>query len=151
MIGLDQFQYQWLEIFGFLEELSLEAIVAFLKSISIWDASWQNQQNDCAPNEDSDQPGHPPSLIRVFAVRSIGSEGPKLSSCGCPGWSESSLGAHAILLVLSCRGFIRKVHENVLKPKNNLTKIIIYSNVGLFLMLIFKERGYFNTKVNNPT
>ena len=23
----------------------------------------------CAPTEDSDQPGHPPSLIRVFAVR----------------------------------------------------------------------------------
>ena len=33
---------------------------------------WQNHQNDCAPSEDSDQPGHPPSLIRVFAVRSIG-------------------------------------------------------------------------------
>ena len=32
-------------------------------------ASWQNQQNDYAPSEDSDQPGHPPSLIRVFAVR----------------------------------------------------------------------------------
>ena len=31
-------------------------------------ASWQNQQSDCAPSEDSDQPGHPPSLIRVFAV-----------------------------------------------------------------------------------
>ena len=28
----------------------------------------QNQQNECAPSEDSDQPGHPPSLIRVFAV-----------------------------------------------------------------------------------
>ena len=27
----------------------------------------------CAPSEDSDQPGHPPSLIRVFAVHSIGS------------------------------------------------------------------------------
>ena len=24
----------------------------------------------CAHSEDSDQPGHPPSLIRVFAVRS---------------------------------------------------------------------------------
>ena len=36
----------------------------------------------CAPSEDSDQPGHPPSLIRVFAVRSMGSKGPKLSSCG---------------------------------------------------------------------
>ena len=27
----------------------------------------------CAPSEDSDQPGHPPSLIKVFAVRSVGS------------------------------------------------------------------------------
>ena len=27
----------------------------------------------CAPSEDSDQPGHPPSLIRVFAVRWMGS------------------------------------------------------------------------------
>ena len=35
----------------------------------IWAASWQNQQNGCAPSEDSDQPGHPLSLIRVFAVR----------------------------------------------------------------------------------
>ena len=32
-------------------------------------ATWQNQQNECAPSKDSDQPGHPPSLIRVFAVR----------------------------------------------------------------------------------
>ena len=33
----------------------------------------QNQQNECAPSQDSDQPGHPPSLIRVFAVHSVGS------------------------------------------------------------------------------
>ena len=33
-----------------------------------WAATWPNQQNDCTPREDSDQPGHPPSLIRVFAV-----------------------------------------------------------------------------------
>ena len=26
-----------------------------------WAASWQNQQNDCAPSKDSDQAGHPPS------------------------------------------------------------------------------------------
>ena len=37
--------------------------------IKIWAASRQNQQNECAPSEDSDQPGHPPSLIRGFAVR----------------------------------------------------------------------------------
>ena len=41
-----------------------------LKSISyIWAASWQNQKMAGAPSDDSDQPGHPPSLIRVFAVR----------------------------------------------------------------------------------
>ena len=38
-----------------------------------WAASWQNQQNDCAPSEDSDQPGHVLGLIRVFAVRSMDS------------------------------------------------------------------------------
>ena len=35
----------------------------------IWASSWENQQCGCAPSEDSGQPGHPPSLIRVFAVR----------------------------------------------------------------------------------
>ena len=34
----------------------------------IWAAPWQNQQCGCAPSKDLDQPGHPPSLIRVFAV-----------------------------------------------------------------------------------
>ena len=66
--------------------------------------SWQNQHNDCAPSKDSGQPGHQPSLIRVFAVRWMGSWGSSLSSCrqgwlirlgGCLGWSESSLGAQS--------------------------------------------------------
>ena len=34
-----------------------------------WAASWRNQQSECAPSEDSDQPGYPPSLIRVLAIR----------------------------------------------------------------------------------
>ena len=34
------------------------------------------------PSEDSDQPGHPPGLIRVFAVRSMGSLGPNFASGG---------------------------------------------------------------------
>ena len=33
----------------------------------IWAATWQNQ-SECAHQQDSDQPGHPPGLIRVFAV-----------------------------------------------------------------------------------
>ena len=33
-----------------------------------WAATWQNQQTDCVSSKDSDQPGHQPSQIRVFAV-----------------------------------------------------------------------------------
>ena len=40
-----------------------------MRNVINWAASWQNQKCGCAPREDSDQPGHPPSLIRVFAVR----------------------------------------------------------------------------------
>ena len=42
-----------------------------------WAATWQHQQSECAPSEESDQPGHPPSLIRDIH----------------PVWSESSLSA----------------------------------------------------------
>ena len=35
----------------------------------------------CAPSVDYDQPGHPPSLIRAFAMRSMGSWQPKASPC----------------------------------------------------------------------
>ena len=35
-----------------------------------------------APSEDFDQPGHPPSLIRIFAVCIMGNEGPNASLGG---------------------------------------------------------------------
>ena len=37
--------------------------------LNTWAATWQNQQSECLPSEDSDQPGHPPSLIRIFVIR----------------------------------------------------------------------------------
>ena len=64
----------------------------------------------CVRSEDSDQPGHPLSLVRVFAVRMkkawvlsypLSAQRRLIRLGGRPGWSESSLGAHAILLVLS--------------------------------------------------
>ena len=64
--------------------------------VHIWAASWQNQRNGmCAQ--------HPPSLMG-----------------GCPSWSESLLGAHAILLVLSwgC-SFYWKINPNVVSVKIN--------------------------------
>ena len=35
-------------------------IIRSVNELIIWTATWQNQQNECAPTEDSDQPGHPP-------------------------------------------------------------------------------------------
>ena len=68
----------------------------------------------CASSEDSDEPGHPPSLISLRCPNGKKSWGPELPTertakalirlGGCPGWSESSLGAHAILLVLPWAG-----------------------------------------------
>ena len=61
----------------------------------------------------TDQPGHPPSLIRVFAIHMkkawvlsylLSAQRRLWSDCRCPGWSETSLGAQVILLVLSCSG-----------------------------------------------
>ena len=86
-----------------------------------------------APSEDSDQPGHPPSLIRVFVVRMkkawmlsypISAQRRLIRLGGCPGWSESSLGAHAILLVLSCRGSYKRVTWN--------NTLIVHQPVPLF-------------------
>ena len=34
---------------------------------------YKTNKMTCAPSEDSDQPGHQSSLIRVFAVRTMGS------------------------------------------------------------------------------
>ena len=82
------------------------------KSIK-WTATWQNQQSDCAPSEDSDQPGHPPSLIRVFAVRmkkawvhsnTLSAQRRLWSDLRMPRRIWVVAGRTLILFVLSCRG-----------------------------------------------
>ena len=66
----------------------------------------------CAHSEDSDQPEHPPGLIRVFPVRmkkawvfSYPFSAQRRLWSDWPGWSETLLGAY-LLLVLSCAGSI---------------------------------------------
>ena len=36
------------------------------RMVHINELKYDKNQQTCAPSEDSDQPGHPPSLIRVF-------------------------------------------------------------------------------------
>ena len=48
------------------ELITMVRLIGWKKcTINIWATSWQNQQSECAPSEDSDQPGHPPSLISL--------------------------------------------------------------------------------------
>ena len=99
----------------------------------------------CAPSEDLEQPGHLLHLIRVFAVSSMGSWGSNVSSRGqqrlirlgrCPGWSESSLGAKFILLVLTwgssnvpgAWGYTRALHKKSQVTQYSLTSGSIGTN-----------------------
>ena len=61
----------------------------------------------CVPSKDSDQPGHPPSLIRVFPVcmkksfilsYSLSARGRLIRLGICPDWSKSSLGIQTIFV-----------------------------------------------------
>ena len=56
-------------IYSLFNFIIMTAIFTDNSIFLIWAATWQNQQCGCVPREDSDQPGHSPSLIRVFAVR----------------------------------------------------------------------------------
>ena len=97
---------------------------------SIWAALWQNQQSECAPSEDSDQPGHPPSLIRVFAVRMKKAWTLSYSFSAQEGlwWSESSLGAQPhcwfchetarFYLCILCRFLTQRQHRLIDRRKN---------------------------------
>ena len=74
-----------------------------------WAATWQSQQNECAPSEDSDQS----RLIRVFAVRFTGSLGPSFLHADSEDSDQTGRMPTLIWvfamrtltwLVLSCRG-----------------------------------------------
>ena len=84
---------------------SPDGFITLLREKNIWATSWKKQQCGCAPSEDSDQPGHPPNLIRVFAVRMkkawvlsypLSAQRRLIRLGRCPCWSESSLGAQSL-------------------------------------------------------
>ena len=100
---------------------------------------WPVQQNDVQPVKTQFSLGICP-VWSVFAVQSVGSYGPKVSTSkqrrlirlgGCPSWSESSLDAKFILLVLLCCGsnfhimallmgwLQNKISNHNKKPKGN--------------------------------
>ena len=91
----------------------------------------------CAHSEDSDQTGHPPSLIRVFAVRMkkawvlsypLAAQRRLIRLGSGPCWSESSLDAQAILLNLRWLYiFVERIKKNLTRyPSYFITKTYLY-------------------------
>ena len=99
----------------------------------------------CAPSEDSDQPGHLPRLIRVFAVRmkktwvlSYPFTVKTLIRLGrCPGWSESSLCALSFCWFcyqaaqMTSIPWKKKTIANSVDPNQMLQKMNVPCNLGL--------------------
>ena len=80
----------------------------------IWAATRKNQQSDCAPSEDSDHPGHPPSL------RSLATYWANSQDSDQTGRMPRLIGVFArrtlILLSLACHGsFVIKHSVKLLK------------------------------------
>ena len=106
-----------------------------------WAATRQNQQSECAPSEDSDQPGHLPSLIWVFAVRMMKpwALSYPLSTQRRP-WSDWGvlrlIWVFAVrtltLLVLSCRGSNMEANFQAYISILNCS----HGNLSLLLLLI---------------
>ena len=120
--------------------------------VFLWDC-WKKERNTwyepphdkinkmaCVPSEDSDQPGHPPSLINLPCPHEESSGPSKLPIHwgtaktlirlgGYPGWSESSLGAQIMLLVLSrgssCQNW-SAADKKISKKENCILKWIFY-------------------------
>ena len=87
-----------------------------------WAATWQNQQNECAPSEDSDQPRHPPSLISL-GIR--------------PVWSESSLSAWRKLGSLATQ----KAHIKASVQTGRMPKLIWVFAGRTLTLLVLSCRG----------
>ena len=83
----------------------------------IWEMTFEPQHNKtnkmvCGPSEDSDQPGHLPSLIRAFAVCSMGSKGLSASSGGQQRlWSDWADAQADLSLRWAHMSFCRFCHE----------------------------------------
>ena len=101
-------QYFYLQ--SYIKALPLHQWPSQYHSLIIWATKWQNQQNGCAASEDSDQPGHPPSLTRVFAVRLK-----KASFLSCPlsvqrrlwsDWAEHTHFVGFVVLWLICNSIL---------------------------------------------
>ena len=91
----------------------------------------------CAPSEDSNQPAHLPSLIRVFTVHSMGSQGPKNSSCGqrrlWSDWADAQTDLHCLWQHRSFCWFCRAAAQ-ILCHRHNISTKLSHNIVRLIIL-----------------
>ena len=114
-----------------------------------WSATCQNQQNGCASSEDSDQPRHPHSLTRLFAVRmkkacvlsySLSASEDSDQNGRMPRLIWIVAGRTLILLILSCRGVVI-----LLKPVEGDSLLPYVRHVSSSPYLDIQTKLYFKT------
>ena len=89
-----------------------------------------------APSEDSDQTGHPPSLTRVFVFRMkkawvlsyplSAQRRTMIRLGGCPGWSESSLGAQPLCLFCHVAAHLSVIDWSVTSLTWSVALLIVF-------------------------
>ena len=93
----------------------------------------------CAPSKDSNQPGHPPSLIslRCPHEEALGPKLPRKRTAKtlfrlgrCLGWSESLLGAQVILFVLTCCSSKARAFFGILHTSFDYSKVWVCNPRG---------------------
>ena len=114
-------------------------------------AHYKTNKMACEPSAYSDQPGHPSSLISICSPHEenlgpyLPTEHTVIRLGGRSGWSESSLGAHASLMVLSFAGsyvFILS-HRRPYLPwmfghMKSLSYLLKFEQVFLLHIYVFK-------------
>ena len=106
-------------------------LVSVPEHFHIWAAAWQNQQNDmCAQHRlESLRCRHEETLSYPLSAQRR-----QIRLGGCPGWSESSLCAQVILLVLSCTSYCLNYQSSSWNKINSKTLCNKYFCQFLFLL-----------------
>ena len=93
------------------------AYCCLCKNYHIWAATWQKEQNECAPSEDSDQPGHPSSLSTWRKLGSWATHWAHSEDSDQTGRMPRLIwvfaGRTLILLILSCRGSFKQMRTTI--------------------------------------
>ena len=119
--------------------------------VTIWAMTWQNQQNECVPSKDSDQPGSDQSSLHVQWV----AKGPRFLHVDSKDSGQTGriprliwvfAGCTVTLLVLSCRGSI-----SVCYPDHRRTVLIkwcalkvSYEGILVYEILKVIYKGFLN-------